>query len=268
MQSTPTPTGRPHPRVWLIPVVTVIAIALNAASTVFASQEDQAGDPTLVDPAGYAFSIWGVIFLANLVFAAYQALPGQREDRVLHRAAAPYIVGQVFAGLFAVAVLVDSPPLGQASTVLYFAAAVVTYIVLGVGARSDGWARRLGAWLAASMSGAWLLAASIVVLAGFLQNDLEVSPPVGTGAAWAAAAIGLAALVAIALLITRRDFVFAAVVAWALVAIGQEQTDEVVDAAVIAALAAIALVAIGTIPKATIPLPWSKRRRREDARTG
>ena len=264
MHPTPVVERRPHPRVWLIPAVTVVAVALNTAATVFASQADQAGAPTLVDPADYAFSIWGVIFLANLVFAAYQALPGQREDGVLHRAAAPYILGQLFAGLFAVAVLIDSPPIGQLSTVLYFAAAVATYLTLGVGVRPERWVRRLGAWLAASMSAAWLLAASIVVLAGFLQNDLEVSPPVGTGAAWATAAIGLATLAAVVLLIRRRDFAFAAVVAWALVGIGQEQTDEVVDAAVIAALASIGLVALGSIAKGTTPLPWSRHRQRED----
>ena len=35
---------------------------------------------TLITPAGYAFSIWGVIFLGLLAFAIYQALPSQREN--------------------------------------------------------------------------------------------------------------------------------------------------------------------------------------------
>lgn len=37
-----------------------------------------------VAPAGYAFSIWGLIYLACLVLAVYQALPAQR-DRAVHR---------------------------------------------------------------------------------------------------------------------------------------------------------------------------------------
>ena len=37
-----------------------------------------------VTPAGYAFSIWGLIYLACLVLAVYQALPAQRE-RAVHR---------------------------------------------------------------------------------------------------------------------------------------------------------------------------------------
>lgn len=35
---------------------------------------------TLITPAGYAFAIWGVIFLGLLAFAIYQALPAQRHN--------------------------------------------------------------------------------------------------------------------------------------------------------------------------------------------
>jgi hypothetical protein len=36
-------------------------------------------------PAGYVFSIWGVIYLALLGFTIYQALPAQRDNPRLHR---------------------------------------------------------------------------------------------------------------------------------------------------------------------------------------
>ncbi|GAB3980683.1 hypothetical protein GCM10028806_48770 [Spirosoma terrae] len=35
---------------------------------------------TLITPAGYAFSIWGLIFLGLLAFAVYQATPKQRNN--------------------------------------------------------------------------------------------------------------------------------------------------------------------------------------------
>ena len=35
---------------------------------------------TLITPAGYAFAIWGVIFLGLFAFAVYQALPAQRHN--------------------------------------------------------------------------------------------------------------------------------------------------------------------------------------------
>jgi hypothetical protein len=50
---------------------------------------------TYVVPAGYAFSIWGVIFALCLAYAAYQALPAKRESPLLRR------VGWFSAGAFA-----------------------------------------------------------------------------------------------------------------------------------------------------------------------
>lgn len=251
---------RRNARVWLIPLVTLVAVGLNTVAAVDGAQAEQGGTATLVDPAGYAFSIWGLIFITNLVFAGYQALPSQRQDRLLDRVATPYIAGQVFATLFAVAALIEANELAQATTLLYFAAAVATYVVLGVGVRDEGWTRRLAAWLPASLSAAWLFAASIVVVASVVQNDLELAPPAGDGEAWAAVAIGFAVLVTAAMLMVRRDFAFAAVVTWALIAIGQEQANEVVDAAVIVAVAVIGLVALGSVPRPSVPLPWRRRR--------
>ena len=49
---------------------------------------------TAVTPAGYAFAIWGVIFLGGVAYAIYQALPGHRGDRLLRR------VGWFTAGAF------------------------------------------------------------------------------------------------------------------------------------------------------------------------
>ena len=42
-------------------------------------------------PAGYVFSIWGLIYLALSAFAVYQALPAQRENPHLRR------IGYLFA---------------------------------------------------------------------------------------------------------------------------------------------------------------------------
>ncbi|MGE3961381.1 MAG: hypothetical protein AB7F65_06835 [Dehalococcoidia bacterium] len=255
------PQERDPRRPWIVLFAVIVSVGLNTVAAVVGAQAGQERAPTLADPAEYAFGIWGVVFVTNVVFALYQATPSQRTDPLLDRVAVPFVVGQLFGALFAVASLADSNALGQLSTALYFAAAVATYLMLGVGRRDDGWGRRAAAWLPASMSAAWLLAATIAVLAGFLQNGLEVSPPFGGGEDWAAVAVGSTAIVAAALLVWRRDFVFAAVTAWALVAIAQEQTNEVVDTAVVASVAALGLVALGMVPKATAELPWRRSRR-------
>lgn len=250
-------------RPWIVLGAVAVCVVLNTIAAIFGAQAGQDRATTLIDPAPYAFGVWGVIFAANVVFAVYQATPSRRFDPLLDRVAVPFVAGQVFGALFALAALVDSNPLGQISTVLYFAAAVATYAVLGIGRHDASWVRRGAAWLPASMSAAWLLAASLVVIAGFLQNDLEVSPPFANGEDWAVGAIALAALAAVALLIWARDFAFAAVTVWALIGISQEQANGAVDAAVVASVAVIGLVAVGMVPKATADLPWRRRGERE-----
>lgn len=232
---------------WAIPASVTLAVALNTAAAVIGAQAEQARTPTLVDPANYAFSVWFVIFAGNVAFAVYQALPSQRANAVLDRAAWPFVVGQLFGAAFAIATLLDSVPVAQITTIGYFVASVATYLALRVGIEPARWPTRILVWAPASLSMGWLLAATIVTIAGFLQNDLELASPYVDAKAWAAAAIGFAALSAVFLLLRLRDVAFAAIVAWALVGIAVAQGNEVVDRAVAAAVGAIALVALLTL---------------------
>ena len=54
------------------------------------------GNRSLITPAGYAFSIWGVIFAGASAWAVYQALPGQRVRAVHRRTGWP--LAAAFAG--------------------------------------------------------------------------------------------------------------------------------------------------------------------------
>jgi hypothetical protein len=47
--------------------------------------------PVRFTPAGYVFSIWGLIYLVLTAFVIYQALPAQRENRLVNR------IGWLFA---------------------------------------------------------------------------------------------------------------------------------------------------------------------------
>lgn len=52
--------------------------------------------PTLLVAAGYAFSIWGVIFLVDLIYAVWQFTGARRRDRALTLAAMPAAAGFLF----------------------------------------------------------------------------------------------------------------------------------------------------------------------------
>ena len=51
--------------------------------------------PTLLTPAGYAFSIWGLIFLSLAVYAVWQLLPGQQKLSLPDALAKPLTLASV-----------------------------------------------------------------------------------------------------------------------------------------------------------------------------
>ena len=72
-------------RQFVVVVSIVLLIVMNYLSNAGAFGGQTNGDvsrkyQTLVTPAGYAFSIWGIIFLGLIAFAIYQALPSQRTN--------------------------------------------------------------------------------------------------------------------------------------------------------------------------------------------
>ena len=52
--------------------------------------------PVLFTPAGYVFSIWGVIYLLLFGFAVYQALPSQRDNPRLERIGYWFVLSSLF----------------------------------------------------------------------------------------------------------------------------------------------------------------------------
>lgn len=69
---------------WLLPLAVLLCLYVNylynanPPAGALSNGAMSARHPTLLTPAGYAFSIWGVIFLGLAVYAGWQWLPRQR----------------------------------------------------------------------------------------------------------------------------------------------------------------------------------------------
>ena len=62
-------------------VLTVIVNGLAGSTTILGGKftaEISDANPTLITPAGYVFSIWGIIYILLGVFVVFQALPSQQ----------------------------------------------------------------------------------------------------------------------------------------------------------------------------------------------
>ena len=82
MENPETPAGRFWR--WLLPVAVAACLFVNYVynahppAGALSNGAMSARHPTLLTPAGYAFSIWGIIFAGLVAYAVWQWLPAQR----------------------------------------------------------------------------------------------------------------------------------------------------------------------------------------------
>ena len=211
------------------------------------------GEQTL-EAAGYAFSIWSLIYIGLLAYAAYQALPSTRETPGLRLLGWPSVIAMSGCGAWLLAATLDAK---WATVAIITVAAASLCIPL---------ARRYPVQTAADF---WLIAAPLSLLAGWLTiasaiNTLTVLTGVGviteaTAPAWAGAGILIVLLIGAGLSFVSNNWVYPLPIAWGLVAVTvAEQTDRPMIAAMGAGCALVLLataVWVGTHRTRLLPLP-------------
>lgn len=212
--------------------------------------------PTLLVAAGYAFSIWSLIFLLDLVHAVLQATGARRRDAVLARIAPATAAG--FA-LTAAWMPLFSMGLFRLCLVVIFAALACLGWAAAVLARTPG---RPWAWLALSLHAGWLSLAAFLNLAQAIVAYEWL--PTGRMLPWSIALFGLAAALLLALNARMRgNLAYAAAALWGLGAVYVRQSQASLpgsDAAAWIALGIAALLALQTL--------WLRTRRRGGLRGG
>ncbi len=222
---------------WAILALSISFAAAPLLSSPFSGfTADQLPNPQIdppVQPAGWAFSIWGLIYLWLIVSAAYGVWKrSDAED--WHRARLPLLV----------ALGVGTPWLAIANASAIWA--TITIFVMAAGA--------IGAFLAAPARDIWWFRVPVGIFAGWLSAASFVS--LGSTAAgyglvmgqtgWAILCVFLATLLALAVQSRRpRAASYGLTVAWALIAIvvanGLTLPGFVALASLVAILGALAL---------------------------
>lgn len=169
-------------------------------------------------PAGYVFSIWGLIYIGLIVFTVYQALPAQRQNPRL-RAAGWWIS---LSGLANSAWIFlwhyQQFPLTVVAMLVLLASLIVTYLRLAAGRGTASTAEKWASRIPFSIYLGWITVATvanITAVLDFLQwNRFGIAAEVWMG-------IILAAVLAIAVVMnfTRRDVAYTLVLLWALAGI-------------------------------------------------
>ena len=197
--------------------------------------------PTLLTPAGYAFSIWGLIFLGLSIYAVWQLLPAQRALSLPDALAKPLALANLATGAWVVLFAYE----------LILPSVGVMLVILGTLVAAYGRARRrvlaraAPAWTSVPLALflGWISVASVINLTIGLQQ-LDWQPAQGVAIVLALAMLAVVVLLALALARAFQEAVLPLVVAWALVAIWVAQLREVPELGW-AALAGAAVAAIG-----------------------
>lgn len=205
--------------------------------------------PVLFTPAGYVFSIWGLIYLALLAFAIYQALPAQRKNPRLERVGYWFVAANLFNGawiffwhynLFALTLLV---------MVGLLVSLIMVYRRLEIGISK---APAIEKWVVDfpfSLYLGWISVATIANGSVFLYDLGWNGEPLGP-VFWTVLVLVVGAILGGLMILRRNDWVYPLVLAWAFAGIVVKQADTFAVAltAGLAALAVVVVLVLSQIP--------------------
>ena len=197
-----------------------------------------AADPPVM-PAGYAFSIWGVIYLWLIVMAGY-GLWRRAGDAAWDATRWPLVVSLGIGAVWLPVAMVS--PLW--ATILIWAMLLAALVALLRASRRDRWL--LGAPI--GLYAGWLTAASCVSL-GVLLTGFGVPPFDPTG--WAIVLLSVALCIAVAILRARPWASFGVAVVWALLAVLVRNGFDLVG--LFAVAAAVVVAALTVVPARRAP---------------
>jgi|HigsolmetaAR206D_1030411.scaffolds.fasta_scaffold07266_3 hypothetical protein len=195
--------------------------------------------PVLIQPAGYAFSIWSLIYLGLIAFAVYQALPSQQDNKRIERITPYFLISCVANIAWLLTWHYEILWLNIIIMLCLLGSLIAIYLQLRGDQEPISVRERWFLWLPFSLYLGWVTVATIVNMAVVLYaagwQDLGI-----VGVALTAILILTAAGIAIRMLFYSHDPAYALVVVWALIAIAVRQSaNSLIVGTVIVALVAI-----------------------------
>jgi hypothetical protein len=196
-------------------------------------------------PAGYVFSIWGLIYLGLIAYTIYQALPAQRENALLNKIAPAYWIGNLANTAWIFLWHYNIFPLTVIAMLTILASLLYIYIqIMQAGALS-----RAQKWLVQlpfSIYLGWISVATIANVSQVLYflnwNGFGISGPV-----WAAIMIAVATFLGLLMAWRNFDIAYVLVLVWAFVGIASKHADTaLVATSAYAAAAVLAVVLVAT----------------------
>lgn len=228
----------------------VSMIVVNALANIVPFNGQQTGEisdrfPVYFVPAGYVFSIWGLIYALLLAFTIYQALPSQRENPRLQRIGFLFALSCLWNSVWIFCWHYNLFSLSLVIMLALLATLIVIYRRLDIGRETVSRAEQWLIHVPFSVYLGWITVATIAnatdVLYDLGWNGQPLAPEL-----WAVVMLVIAIGLTIFILNQRRDIGYSLVIVWAFVGIfvKQNATPSVAYVAILGAVIIFALVLV------------------------
>ena len=234
----------------LVVIAVVATIAVNALASALPINGQTTGEisdsfDVFFVPAGYVFSIWGLIYLGLIAYAVYQALPAQAHNPDLRGIGYIFVLSSLANIAWILLWHYEVFPATVLVMLVLLVCLIAIYLRLDIGRKQVSSGMRWLVHLPFSIYLGWITVATIANVTALLSywdwGGWGISPEV-----WTVIMLAIATAVGGLVSFTRGDIAYAAVLIWAFagIAIKHEDSATVATAAwIAAALTAILLIA-------------------------
>ena len=199
-------------------------------------------------PAGYVFSIWGLIYVALIAFGIYQVAPSQRQNQRLERIGLWFLLSCLANIAWLFCWHYEQFPLSLVMMLVLLVSLLVIYLRLDIRRARVSTAETWFVNHPFSLYLGWITVATIANVTSLLYyygwDGWGISPQV-----WAVIMLAAAGIISALMSITRSDFVFSLVIIWAVIGIAVKHSAVplVANAAWITAAFVLILMLIGIL---------------------
>lgn len=203
----------------------LLCFLITGLFSIFSSEAletfESGGESSLVDPIGFAFSIWFLIFLFLAIFLIYQSrdiFKAPQEKRAM-----PFI-DQVSIFFIASTIMATSWYLfwsyriiwmSTLSMILYLTFIILAYVRLNINLEKRSKEEYISLVIPWSLYAGWVTAATIVSITTFFESINFNQPPfLLSDVGWAVLVLIVVIIIYSMVLITRNDYIYAAVGIW------------------------------------------------------
>ncbi len=180
-------------------------------------------NPTLITPAGYVFSIWGIIYVLLGVFVVFQALPSQKGKEYTKKIGWLFVLSSIINIAWLFLWQYNFLSLSVVLIFLLLITLIFIYTRLGIGKTQAKLSEKLATQLPFSVYLGWITIASIANVSVTLVSIGWDGFGIGAET-WATLIVIVALAITLLVLATRRDLGYGLVIVWALIGIAVKQS--------------------------------------------